>query len=509
MMKGVSLILSFILVFSLFTFFFTSEASANDSNANDWNNHQVHVAVLYYPWYQLGNGTGHWSNRTEWKVVDIPVLGYYSTQNLSTLKTQLDWMSDAGIDTILVSWWGPNPSYGEDNSTNMLFYAIQTYHPEMRAFVMVEEILFGNAVSQSMIDSFYNYLWTQYITPYGDIYMNLDGKPLVTWWGSLNMTDDLSHRNYIWYSDFAQNTTIRIIGSQDYVNWSCWRPPTYDGQSDAPPVDQQDGFVFIEPRYDDTFKTMWNTNGIFGTSNFDQNLTIGLYDSQCTTVISRQKNNGDIRIVCIYSWNSFDERSAIEPCTDYTVPDLDQYYLLNKTKLFIDQLRTVRTDTDIHVSRDLANLTASCFIIVIGAVISFLYLFYDRIEDVKRPNETKNEPSAISGPRNPLPSPDIGISRKDLFILQYEQLSEAIHSRDNMTIVGGTILITASVLLLGSSLSFAFQRPIDFSTRLIFVSAALAVYIVWLMCFNLTSNRLNNVCYSRAKRNGSKNQSRT
>jgi chaperonin cofactor prefoldin len=299
---------------------------------------------LYYPWYQPGgNGTGHWSNITEWKVVDIPVLGYYSTQNLSILNTQLDWMSAAGIDTILISWWGPNPGYGEDISTNMLFYALNTSHREMRAFVMVEEILFRNAVSQSMIDSFYNYLWTQYITPYGDIYMNLDGKPLVTWWGSLNMTDDLSHRNYIWYSDFAQNTTIRIIGSQDYVNWSCWRPPTYDGQSATPPVGQQDGFVFIEPRYDNTFKTMWNPKGTYGTAKHDQNLTEELYDSQWTTVINRQMTNNDIRIVCIYSWNSFDERSAIEPCTDYTVPDLPHYYLLDKTKLYIDKLMIATT----------------------------------------------------------------------------------------------------------------------------------------------------------------------
>jgi hypothetical protein len=343
-MKRVSLILFFILVFSLFTFFSTSEASANDSNTNDWNNHPVHVGVLYYPWYQPGgNGTGHWSNITEWKVVDIPVLGYYSTQNLSTLKTQLDWMSDAGIDTILISWWGPNPSYGEDISTDMLFQVLNTSHPEMRAFLMVEEILANESVNQLKIDSFYNYLWAKYLDPYTRVYMNLDGKPLVTWWGSKNMTDDLSHRNYILHSDFAKNATIRIIGSQDYVNWSCWRPPTYNGQSATPPVDQQDGFVFIEPRYDNTFKTMWNTNGTYGTAKHGQNLTEGLYDFQWTIVINRQMINNDIRIVCIYSWNSFDERSAIEPCTDYTVPDLPHYYLLDKTKLYIDKLMIATT----------------------------------------------------------------------------------------------------------------------------------------------------------------------
>ena len=343
-MKGVSLILSFILVLSLFTFFFTSEASANDSNTNDWNNHPVHVGVLYYPWYQPGgNGTGHWSNITEWKVVDIPVLGYYSTQNLSTLKTQLDWMSDAGIDTILISWWGPNPSYGEDISTDMLFQVLNTSHPEMRAFVMVEEILANESVNQLKIDSLYNYLWAKYLDPYARVYMNLDGKPLVTWWGSKNMTDDRSHRNYIWYGDFAQNTTIRIIGSQDYVNWSCWRPPTYDGQSATPPVDQQDGFVFIEPRYDNTFKTMWDTDGTYGTAKYNQNLTEELYDSQWITVINRQMTNNDVKIVCIYSWNSFDERSAIEPCIDYTRPDLPDNYLLSKTKLYINKLMFVTT----------------------------------------------------------------------------------------------------------------------------------------------------------------------
>jgi hypothetical protein len=342
-MKGISLILFFILIFLMFTFVSSSEASTNDSNTNDWNNHRVHVAVLYYPWYQPGNGTGHWSNITEWKVVDTPVLGYYSTQNLSTLKTQLDWMSDAGIDTILISWWGPNPSYGEDISTDMLFQALNTSHPEMKAFVMVEEILASESVNQSTIDSFYNYLWAHYLNPYANTYMNLDGKPLVTWWGSTNMTDDLSHRNYVLHSDFAKSTTIRIIGSQDYVNWSCWRPPTYDGQSATPPVDQQDGFVFIEPRYDNTFKTMWGTNGVYGTARYDQNLTEGLYDSQWITVINRQITNNDVKIVCIYSWNSFDERSAIEPCIDYTRPDLPDNYLLSKTKLYINELMFVTT----------------------------------------------------------------------------------------------------------------------------------------------------------------------
>jgi len=193
------------------------------------------------------------------------------------------------------------------------------------------------------------------------------------------MTDELSHRDYIWRSDFAQNTTIRIIGSQNYVNWFCWRPPTYDGQSATPPVDQQDGFVFIEPRYDNTFKTMWGTNGTYGTAKYDQNLTEGLYDFQWATVINRQITNYDVRIVCIYSWNSFDERAAIEPCIDYTVPNLDHYYLLNKTKLYIDQLRTVPTLQDqVNSLNDELNYTRdwvyALTVITVILIVATVYL---------------------------------------------------------------------------------------------------------------------------------------
>jgi chaperonin cofactor prefoldin len=321
----------------MFTFISSSEASTND----------VRVGVLYYPWYMPGNGTYHWSGDPHWIVKEIPdTIGYYSTQNVSVIKYQLDEMSNAGIDFILLSWWGPTASW-EDNSCQLIFETMHTYHPEMKIFLMVEEVLAEEAVNKAVIDSFYSYMNTTYIAPYPDIYYMLNHKPLVTWWGCANITDPIDSRTLLYQEGNSFRDEVRIIGSQYYVDWSCWRPPTYDGQSATPPVNQTDGFVFIEPRYDNHFKTMWSSdpveNTTYGTAIFDENLTEGLYDSQWTTVTNRQMTNNDIKVVCIYSWNSFDERSAIEPCTDYTRPDLPHYYLLDKTKLYIDKLMIATT----------------------------------------------------------------------------------------------------------------------------------------------------------------------
>jgi hypothetical protein len=362
-MKEATLVLLLILVLSLFHFPSIAKASTN----ND-----IKVGVLYYPWYMPGNGTYHWSNRSEWKVVEIPVKGFYSTNDSNTIEQQLNEMASVGIDFILLSWWGPTAgAKWEDDSCKLICSLIKQHHPDMKVFLMVEEVLFKEAAENSTtITRFYDYIKANYIDQYSSIYFHVNNRPLVTWWGCANITDVDATRNLVYTIGYSEGAEVRIIGSQDYANWFCWRPPTYNGQSATPPVDQQDGFVFIEPRYDNTFKTMWNTNGTYGTAKYDQNLTEGLYDSQWTTVINRQTTNNDIKIVCIYSWNSFDERAAIEPCIDYTVPDLDHYYLLNKTKIYIDQLRTVSPLQDqINYTRDWVYALTVITVIFIVAIV--------------------------------------------------------------------------------------------------------------------------------------------
>lgn len=78
----------------------------------------VKVGVYYYVWYPH-----HWNGTKEWTVVDVPILGYYASNNESIIKQHLDWFKYAGIDFGNISWWGPN-SY-EDNATTNIWDEIR------------------------------------------------------------------------------------------------------------------------------------------------------------------------------------------------------------------------------------------------------------------------------------------------------------------------------------------------------------------------------------------------
>ena len=80
------------------------------------------------------------------------------------------------------------------------------------------------------------------------------------------------------------------------------------------------------------------------------------------------------------------------------------------------------------------------------------------------------------------------------FNLQYEQLSEGLRSRDSMTILAGSILITASIVLLTQ----AFSRP-TFLEKVSIVAASLSIYIIWLIGFNLTTKKLNSMYFARLR----------
>lgn len=40
----------------------------------------------------------------------------------------------------------------------------------------------------------------------------------------------------------------------------------------------------------------------------------------------------------------------------------------------------------------------------------------------------------------------------------------------------------------------------EFQLKILIVFASLAIYIVWLLCFNMTSNKMNNICYGRLRK---------
>lgn len=221
---------------------------------------------------------------------------------------------------------GPN-SY-EDNSTKILFNVTSRYAGWMKLAVMVEG--FSEGTDYNFTDV-YEYLNTNYLIPYNDVCMKLNDKPLVCWFNFPRMTIPGDNRLAI-YND--SRFEARIVGQSYYVDW--WFGTPWSGNYDSRPSVYRDKEICVEPRYDDT-------NLGWGSHKFDENYALGLYDAEWNTAIA-QAEEGSVEIVTVYSWNEFHERSQIEPCydsTSYFKGENPQYYVSNKTKTYIGQIKSL------------------------------------------------------------------------------------------------------------------------------------------------------------------------
>ena len=129
-------------------------------------------------------------------------------------------------------------------------------------------------------------------------------------------------------------------------------------------------------------------------------------------------------------------------------------------------------------------MLASTLTIIIGAIVTFIYLWnnqpYERSETGDTSNTGRCGPSYHDIPDS-----------KDLFTLKYEQINERVRSRENVTVVVGSIFVTASVLLLGSSVDLKQgTNPVLKDALLL---ASLALYAIWLLAFSLPANKLSSI----------------
>jgi hypothetical protein len=294
---------------------------------------KVKVGAYYYVWYAEGNGSRHWNDITNNTVIDLPVLGYYSSQNESVIKQHLDWMKDIGLDYLIISWWGPN-SY-EDNSTKALFNLTESYAPWMKLAIMVEGFNDRFGPDAYNFTGIYEYVYNTYVLPYGDIYLDLNGKPVVCWFNFVNMTVPLANRERI-RSPYV-DVEVRIIGQSSYVDWWFAMPYSQDSNSMIG-VFSNDSMVCVQPRYDDTHLG-------WGHHSFDSTYFEDLYDSQWLQAIDFAKDD-KCKMVSIYSWNEFHERSQIEPCFDNTSYKAGSTTLiLDKTRSYITQIKSLEQNS--------------------------------------------------------------------------------------------------------------------------------------------------------------------
>jgi glycoprotein endo-alpha-1,2-mannosidase len=76
--------------------------------------HEAEVGIFYYPWWGTPDRDGrwvHWSQNGSLPPADVasafyPSRGAYSSSDRSIVRAQMREIADAGIDTVIVSWWG-------------------------------------------------------------------------------------------------------------------------------------------------------------------------------------------------------------------------------------------------------------------------------------------------------------------------------------------------------------------------------------------------------------------
>ncbi len=90
-------------------------AAVAHSNGAAGTGARASVAIFFYPWYGTPSRDGawqHWSQKATQPPAAIasswyPVRGAYSSTDPTVLRTQMTEIAAAGIDTVVVSWWGP------------------------------------------------------------------------------------------------------------------------------------------------------------------------------------------------------------------------------------------------------------------------------------------------------------------------------------------------------------------------------------------------------------------
>ena len=274
------------------------------------------VGVYFYPWYSISQNR-HWINFT-----DKPIIGLYDSYNETVIRWQLKLIKDAGIDFIIFSWWGPSDF--TDYTIKTIIRYLREYGLE---FIILIEPYINYTDPGPYDESFWeytlNYLRDNYIELHRDLYFCLNGKPLILAFNPIGMTYNPSN-------DY-QEYMIRIVGNDidnaRYQDWDLW--PDYDKDLSGLLRIRRDGYVAIAPRFDDKH---FRSND---SSRYDPYLDKEWYKKQWEYILA---NRGKIKVIAIYSWNEYHERSMIEPHIDATA-NTSPYYLYNLTKQYIEKLK--------------------------------------------------------------------------------------------------------------------------------------------------------------------------
>ncbi|MDE1854067.1 MAG: hypothetical protein KGI38_10050 [Thaumarchaeota archaeon] len=311
------------------------------------------VGAVLYLWYggpnqDSGLGTPGWNSSTYpggGTIVDQPTIGYYSSDDNETFAWQVSQMQKAGFSFAVISWWGPS-TLGESGAINKathdFFAYLKSNGSTFKAAIMIDAYNGTHGLSNPSLASDYDYIYNNFVTPFGKWYFDWPG-PLLMTFNPVTPLDNDSRFTSKEIGNYACEPidTCAAHSLNQKLDWIFWDTPaqyfvgqggSYNATNDeGPPVISSDGEVTLVPRIDSYYDQGYQ-NGSF--LRFDPSLSKGLYQEQWGYVLS---HSSSVKLVIIYSWNEYHERTAIEPHIDFTA-NINSTYLSNLTSYYASKL---------------------------------------------------------------------------------------------------------------------------------------------------------------------------
>lgn len=316
-----------------------------EHNGQPHSQSNIPVGAFLYLWYGNattdagGLGSPGWNSSSYpggGVVVDRPTAGYYVSDDNQTFQTQINEMQSAGISFAVVSWWGPFTS-GESGAINKatldLFKYLKETDSDFKVAIMVDAYEGDSNLSAASFAQDYSYVSSNFVTPFGQWYFSWENKPLLLFFNPIIPNNP---RN--------PNFTVRSIGnSPNRVDWTFWDAPasflsSSNGSGvnatndEGDPVISEDGEVTVTPRIDSYYNSQSQGGSYL---RFDPTLSAGLYSEQWSYVLDHKDQ---VKLVLIYSFNEYHERSEIEPHDDFTNSTASTTLLLNETAQYTHDL---------------------------------------------------------------------------------------------------------------------------------------------------------------------------
>ena len=290
----------------------------------------IKLYMHYMPWFETpetndGRWGWHWTmnNKNPDKISNgkreiaawyYPLIGPYASSDPAVLEYHLLLMKYAGIDGVLVDWYGTqqkNDLPGIAKNTDALFKAIEKTGME---FAIVYEDRFLDGDKPKMINQAKDdlrYLQSNYFNK--SYYTKINGKPLLLIFGPITLQSKSD-----WEDIFSSlSTTPTFLTLQDFFHTaSTTASGEYMWVDNRKPEDKYskaaDRSVFIGAAYPG-FRDFYKEGGNGDNLNVNWDHDNGnLFES----LLNLGKNKG-MQYMQLETWNDFGEGTMIEPTIEF------------------------------------------------------------------------------------------------------------------------------------------------------------------------------------------------